>query len=52
MTTTPYRRGAHGAPVWVEVVRAKREGCHVRLTTPDGKTLLVDLTHPIFPVRD
>ena len=25
---------------------------HVELETPEGKTFLVDLTHPIFPVHD
>lgn len=51
MTTTPYRRGFRGAPVWVRVVKAEREGCHVRLTTPEGKSFLVDLGHPIFSVE-
>ena len=52
MTTTPYRRGPRGQPVWVEVAGARRVGCHVELMTPDGRTFLVDLVHPIFPVRD
>lgn len=52
MTTTPYRLGSRGQPVWVEVVGARRVGCHVELETPGGKTFLVDLLHPIFPVHD
>lgn len=52
MTTTPYRRGSRGQPVWVGVVGARRVGCHVELETDDGKTFLVDLLHPIFPVHD
>ena len=52
MTTTPYRRGPYGAPAWVSVIAARRVGCHVELETPEGKTFLVDLLHPIFPVYD
>lgn len=52
MTTTPYRRGFRGAPVWVVVVAARRRGHHVELETPEGKPFLVDLMHPIFPVHD
>lgn len=52
MTTTPYRRGPRGMPVWVRVTSARRVGCHVELETDKGKTLLVDLLHPIFPVHD
>ena len=51
MTTTPYRRGSRGQPEWVEVVGARRVGCHVELATDKGKTLLVDLLHPIFEHR-
>lgn len=52
MTTSPYSRGPRGMPVWVRVVGARRVGCHVELETDQGKTLLVDLLHPIFPVHD
>lgn len=50
MTTTPYRRGPRGIPVWVRVVSARRVGCHVELETDGGKRFLVDLLHPIFEV--
>lgn len=52
MTTTPYRRGPRGEPVWLRVVGARRVGRHVELETPEGKRFLVDLLHPIFPVHD
>jgi hypothetical protein len=52
MTTTPYRRGQRGEAVWVRVVSARRIGRHVELTTEAGKTFLVDLTHPVFDVKD
>ena len=52
MTTTPYRRGPRGEPVWLRVVGARRVGCHVELETPEGRRFLVDLRHPIFPVHD
>lgn len=51
-TISPYRRGMRGMPVWVEVVAARRVGCHVELRTGEGKRFLVDLLHPIFPVSD
>jgi hypothetical protein len=51
-TISPYRRGLRGMPVWVEVVGARRVGCHVELRTGEGKRFLVDLLHPIFPVSD
>lgn len=51
MTITPYRRGCRGLPVWVSVVGARRVGCHVELETAAGKTFLVDLLHPIFPLQ-
>ena len=49
ITTTPYRRGPRGMPVWVRAVDARRVGCHVEIETPEGKRFLVDLLHPIFP---
>ncbi len=52
MTTTPYRRGPRGAPVWVRVIGARRVGRHVEFETDAGKRFLVDLSHPIFPVHD
>jgi hypothetical protein len=52
MTTSPYRRGPYGSVVYVQVVEAKREGCHVRLTPTEGASFLVDLLHPVFNVHD
>ncbi len=52
MTTTPYRRGPRGEPVWLRVGGARRVGRHVELRTEDGKALLVDLRHPIFEARN
>jgi len=34
------------------VTAARRCGAHVELTTDAGRTFLVDLMQPIFPVRD